>query len=72
MAGTVEARDDRGQSVGQAPTDSDGSFVLPLPAGMYTLHVLHDGLYPRCPDTPVTIKDGEQTHVDISCDTGMR
>lgn len=68
---TVEALDGSGRSVARTATDDQGAFTLPLPPGAYTLRVIHDGPFPRCPDTPVTVTDGE-THVDIDCDSGIR
>jgi hypothetical protein len=72
VAGAVEGLDSGGQVVGRADTDTQGAFTLPLPPGDYTLHVVHDGLYPRCPDTPVTVTVGGPTHIDIACDSGIR
>ncbi|HMC71479.1 MAG TPA: carboxypeptidase-like regulatory domain-containing protein [Mycobacteriales bacterium] len=72
VAGTVQAVDATGQLVASAATDGNGAYSLHVPGGSYTLHVNHDGQYPRCPDVPVTVSDGSMTKADIDCDTGIR
>ena len=72
VAGAVDALDNSGQVVASSVIGSDGAYQLSLPAGSYTLHVRHDGMYPRCPDVSAMVSDGAMTHVDISCDSGIR
>lgn len=72
VSAQVEARDSAGATTASTHTDSSGRFVLPLPPGSYTLVVTTGSTYPRCPDTPVTVREASMTRADISCDSGMR
>lgn len=51
---------------------SDGSFVMNLPAGDYSIKTGGEVVYPRCISEPVTIQPGVTTSIDITCDTGIR
>jgi hypothetical protein len=57
---------------GLTRTTSEGTFVLDLPAGMYHIRAEGGKVLPQCGETTVTIISGERTHIDISCDTGIR
>ena len=61
------------QVIAEARTGPDGSFVIGVPAGDYTL--LGDpvvGLMGVPDATPVTVSDGALTSVDLAYDTGIR
>lgn len=72
VAGTVVAIDGEGSTVASTETDATGHYSLGLPAGEYTLHVIVDGLFPTCPDTPITVRSGAPVTANIDCDTGIR
>jgi len=72
VSAQVEARDSAGAAAASTHTDASGRFLLVLPPGSYTLVVTTGSTYPRCPDTPVTVRSASMTRADISCDTGMR
>ena len=72
VTGTVRAVDGADHVVGQAPTDANGHYEMPVAPGSYTLHVVIDGVLPRCPDTTAVAAVGKRTNVDIGCDTGIR
>lgn len=72
VAGGIEARDTNGNVMASGPIAADGSYSLSLVPGAYTLHVDVGAVLPRCPDTPVSVKAGEVTHADITCDSGIR
>ena len=68
----VEAVDGSGQSVAHTDSDAQGAFTLDLAPGEYTLRVVTNAAYPRCPDTPAVVTEGARTQIDITCDTGIR
>jgi hypothetical protein len=70
--GQVDAIDAGGQTAGSATTDGLGRFAISAAPGGYTLRVVINGPFPRCPDTPVTVTAGDPVTADISCDTGIR
>ncbi len=70
--GRVDAVDATGRTVAGASTDDAGRYATSLPSGQYTLRVLTDGPFPRCPDTAVTVTEGSPVTSDIDCDTGIR
>ncbi len=51
---------------------SDGSFVLALPYGDYTIQATSGNVYPRCAPVTVSIKTATMNPISISCDTGIR
>ena len=72
VAGRVDALDSTGHTANSAKADSTGRYAMSLPPGGYTLRVVTDGPFPRCPDTPATVTQGPPSTVDIACDTGIR
>lgn len=72
VSAEVDARDAAGSTVRSTNSDSSGRYSLSLPVGDYTLVVVTPSGFPRCPDTPVTVRAGAPTRADISCDTGIR
>ena len=69
---TVSARNPGGVTVASTHSDSAGRFAFDLSPGTYLLVVATASGWPRCPDTPVTVRAGTATRVDVSCDTGIR
>jgi hypothetical protein len=67
----VQLRDELDQIVGTAITDEWGFFDIRSEAGDYTIHIETEGVFPVCPQTPVTVPDG-LVAVTIRCDTGIR
>ena len=67
----VQILDSMDQIVGTAITDSRGLFAIRSEAGDYTVYFDLDGIFPRCPLTPITVLDG-LVAVTIDCDTGIR
>jgi hypothetical protein len=67
----VDALDATGRTVAGATID-DGRYAISLPSGQYTLRVLTDGPFPRCPDTAVSVTEGSPVASNIGCDTGIR
>ncbi len=51
---------------------SDGSFIMNLPVGDYSIQAGSGKVYPRCQSEPVTIKTRVTVSVDINCDSGIR
>lgn len=72
VSAEVDARNGAGATVASTTSDSSGRYALTLAAGSYTLVVVTSSGFPRCPDTPVTVRTGAATRADISCDTGIR
>ena len=68
---TVQILDSMDQIVGTAITDSRGLFAIRSEPGDYTIYFDLDGIFPRCPPTPITVLDG-LVAVTIDCDTGIR
>jgi hypothetical protein len=50
----------------------DGAFSIPASPGNYTLETMPQTSTYRCPSTPVTIRPGRYSNVDVVCDTGIR
>ena len=64
--------DGSGKEVGRATTASDGTYVVAVPAGTYTITPQPMGGLMRAPaPRSVTVSDGV-TLVDLSYDTGIR
>lgn len=73
LAGAVvELRKGRGAIVGKVTTDADGRFQMNAPTGVYTLRIDVLGMYPRCPETGVTVTKLAAAPVEVTCDSGMR
>lgn len=53
-------------------SQSDGSFVLTLPFGSYTIQAVGGNPYPRCSSENVSLQIAAPVPVTISCDTGIR
>ena len=66
------AIDTSGTTVAETDSADDGSYAMALPPGRYTLRVDTGATFPTCPDTEVSVVDGERTLADIDCDTGIR
>ena len=56
----------------QVHTGQDGTFYVPLPAGMYRISPYVQALYPICPSIEVAVLENSTTTLNISCDTGIR
>lgn len=72
ISAEVDARNASGAEVGSDHSDSYGRYALNLAPGRYTLSVVSSSGWPRCPDTPVSVRGGTASRADISCDTGIR
>ena len=70
--GRVDVLDATGRTVADATTDDEGRYAISLPSGQYTLRVLSDGPFPRCPDTAVSVTEASPVTSNIDCDTGIR
>jgi hypothetical protein len=70
--GRVDALDPTGRTVADATTDDDGRYAISLPSGQYTLRIVTDAPFPRCPDTAVSVTEGSPVTSNIDCDTGIR
>jgi hypothetical protein len=68
----VSARRADGSIAASTRSDSGGRFQLTVPAGSYTLVVDPGNVYPRCPETAVTVPAGGSATADIACDSGIR
>ena len=68
----MDAHAGDGRTVATAHSDANGDYRLSLAMGQYTLVVVSSNVFPRCPNTPLTVRDGAPTRADISCDTGIR
>ena len=64
-------RTDR-ETVGEAVSNTGGSFVVSVPPGAYVVHVGTVGIFPRCPEVQATVGQLDFTLVQLSCDTGIR
>jgi hypothetical protein len=71
-AARVNAVDSGGRTAASTLTDPTGRYALSLPRGRFTLRISTGGLFPRCPDTPITVDANVVTVVDVNCDTGIR
>jgi Carboxypeptidase regulatory-like domain len=68
----VVVTDQAGEEVGQATTDAEGGFFVPLPAGRYLVGAGDvDGLMGAPAPMEVVVADGEAT-VELEYDTGIR
>lgn len=69
----VQLRSEAGAIVARSNADSNGAFRIIAPAGQYQLHIeTHGGRFPRCQHKSVQVADGQMTHLDVGCDSGMR
>ena len=69
----VQLRDARGVIIGRTNTDSKGNFHILAPTGHYQVWVdTHGAPFPRCQAEGTQIAEAQLTHVDVSCDSGMR
>jgi hypothetical protein len=68
----VDALDPAGRTVADVMIDDVGRYAISVPPGQYTLHVVTDGPFPRCPDTAVSVTGISPVTGDIDCDTGIR
>lgn len=54
-------------------TDPLGAFNVSLPAGEYSIRSTDPRGFPACSNVaPIVVSEGRWTHVEISCDTGIR
>jgi hypothetical protein len=67
LAAGIEARTADGTSAASSRSVGDGSYLLTLAPGIYTLVVVTQAQYPQCPRTPVTISPGATVAIDIAC-----
>lgn len=73
LAGAVvRLADQQGRVVAQSITSADGSFVLHVAPGQYTLELATEGAYPRCTPQHVKLARGQHRTVSLDCDSGMR
>lgn len=68
----IELLDAHGTAIANATTGTDGAFSMQATPGRYTLQVVKQGPYPRCPPLPVTIVAGAMAPATVACDSGMR
>jgi hypothetical protein len=71
VSAEVDARQG-GTTVASTTSNGQGDFTLRLAPGRYTLVVVTNGTFPRCPAVDVTVPPGSPVRADISCDTGIR
>lgn len=70
--GLLQLQDRGGNTVVSAAADETGSFSMAAPAGRYRLHVVVDGVYPRCDDVMLQVRRKRITRLTLQCDAGMR
>jgi hypothetical protein len=70
--GTLQILDADGGLVTEITTAADGSFVVALAPGEYTVQGVGGDPFPRAPRVDVTVTAGEFTQVTIPFDTGIR
>jgi hypothetical protein len=71
--GTVRATASDGSVAGEATTDQDGGFQLPLFPGSYVVAaVTPDGGPPTAKPQRVTVTDHTYAHVQLTVDSGIR
>lgn len=58
--------------VAKATTGEGGKFTIHAKPGKYSLKVVIDAMYPRCPTVDVKIHKRQLVGGNISCDSGMR
>lgn len=68
---TVAAEDRGGRTVATARTDKTGAFRLSVPAGTYDLTAESRSVF-GCDAQRVSVADGRDASVRITCDTGIR
>jgi|GEM_PF-1599005 len=68
---SVQVRDDMDTVVATAITDDRGLFSIRAEPGDYTVKIDSAGVWPHCPETPITIPD-RLVPMTINCDTGIR
>jgi hypothetical protein len=63
-----------GKQLKEVITDQDGSFRVCLPPGSFRIEMSHleSGRFTKDVPTTVTIVGGQETHLDIRVDTGIR
>jgi hypothetical protein len=71
VSAEIDVRDRNGRTVANTKSAADGRYRVAVTPGNYTLVVV-TSTFPQCPETPVGVKVGVFTNVDISCDTGIR
>ncbi len=74
-ATTIEIKEaGKGVVMKTVQSDNMGVFKIDLPVGTYVLHALtvNNAPMPSCAPVNITIKSGQVTTQDISCDTGIR
>jgi len=69
---TVQLVDSTGKVAASATSDANGKFVVNAKPGKYSLKVVIDALYPRCPQVEVQVRKHSMADADILCDSGMR
>lgn len=68
----VQLRDLNAKVVGGTTASAEGLFQIQAGPGEYELHIVVEGMYPRCEPVPVIIGKLRTTEVNIECDSGMR
>jgi len=68
----VQLIDSSGKVVASAISGDDGKFALRAMPGDYTLKVVIDAYYPRCPTVDVLVPKEGLAESNIVCDSGMR
>src|SRR5207244_5085437 len=69
VSAEVDARQGA-RTVASATSDGQGAYRMSLAPGRYTLVVVTNSSFPRCPSVDVTVPSGPPVRADISCDTG--
>ena len=69
----VHLRDVNGSIVAHTKADSNGNFRILAPTGQYQVYVgTAGGPFPRCRTETARVPEGQLTHIDIGCDSGLR
>ena len=61
-----------GHAVASAQSNSAGEYAMGLRPGTYVIVVDTGAAFPRCPTKTVTVPNGQNVVVNITCDTGIR
>ena len=69
---SVQLLSSAGAVVATTTTDIDGQFDLQAKPGNYSIKVVIDALYPRCPVVEIEVRKRGVTHAHVMCDSGMR
>ena len=69
---SVQLVNSAGKVVASAKSDENGKYTLHAKPGKYSLKVVIDAYYPRCPMVEVQVRKHGLTDADIQCDSGMR